>query len=81
MVPPGNTARNTSTGDLFLGWGLLFVFSFGLGFLLILVGTFSGLIASLPGSGQWMVRLKKGIGVLMILLGEYFLVEMGKLMF
>jgi len=69
-----------STGNILLGWSLLFVFSLGMGVLLVLVGTFSGLVAALPRSGEWMVKVKKGIGFLMIGLGEYFLIKMGELL-
>jgi thiol:disulfide interchange protein DsbD len=68
-----------STGNLLLGASLLFVFSFGMGTILILVGTFSGVLASLPRSGNWMVIIKKTMGVLMIGLAEYFLVQSGKM--
>jgi len=58
-------------------WGgtLLFVFALGLGFLLMLVGIFSGLLTSLPGAGIWMVRVKKTFGVAMLLIGAYFLYQ------
>ena len=69
-----------TTKNLLLGGSLLFVFSFGMGLLLILVGTFSGLMASLPRSGEWMVKMKKGMGLFMIGVGEYFLIKMGELM-
>lgn len=68
-----------TTGDILLGWSLLFVFSLGMGLILVLVGTFSGVMASLPQSGEWMVKIKKGMAVLMIALGEYFLIKMGEL--
>jgi cytochrome c-type biogenesis protein len=70
-----------STQDIFLGGGLLFVFALGMGAILLLVGTFSGVLAALPRSGNWMVKIKKAMGFLMIALGEYFLIEMGKLLF
>jgi thiol:disulfide interchange protein DsbD len=56
-------------------WGgtLLFVFALGLGLLLMLLGIFSGLLASLPKAGVWMDRIKKGFGVAMILIGGWFL--------
>lgn len=69
-----------TTRDAFLGGALLFVFAFGMGLLLIVVGTFTGVLASLPRSGEWMVKIKKAIGLLMIGLGEYFLIQMGRLM-
>lgn len=69
-----------TTQDVALGAGLLFVFAYGMSFLLIAVGTFSGVMASLPQSGEWMVKVKKGLGFVMILLGEYFLIKAGELM-
>lgn len=68
-----------STGNAALGAALLFVFAFGMGLLLIVVGTFSGLMASMPKSGKWMVTIKKGLGWLMIILAEYFFIQAGKL--
>jgi len=66
-----------STGNLFLGGSLLFVFSFGMGAILLVVGTFSGILASIPRSGYWMVIIKKTMGVFMIGLAEYFLIMAG----
>ena len=67
-----------STQNIILGGGLLFVFAFGMSILLILVGTFSGFLAALPQSGEWMVKVKKIMGIFMIGLGEYFLIKMGQ---
>jgi cytochrome c-type biogenesis protein len=64
-----------------LGITMLFAYAFGMGFLLILIGTFTGLLTSLPRSGEWMVRIKKVFGVMMIAIGEYFLIKAGQLMF
>jgi len=69
-----------STQDIIFGGSLLFVFAFGMGALLVLVGTFSGVLAALPKSGEWMVKIKKGLGLFMIGLGEYFLIKMGQLL-
>lgn len=63
-----------------LGIAMLFFYAFGMGFLLILIGTFAGLLTSLPRSGNWMVNIKKGFGIMMIIVGEYFLIKMGQLM-
>ena len=68
-----------STRDVMLGGLLLFVFAFGMGTILLAVGTFSGLMASIPRSGGWMVKIKKGMGFLMILLAEYFLIQAGRM--
>jgi cytochrome c-type biogenesis protein len=56
---------------------LLFIYGFGLGTLLILVGTFSGLASNLPKSGRWMDILKKIFGIMIILAGLYFLLFKG----
>ncbi len=56
-------------------WGglLMFAFSLGLGFLLLVVGIFSGLLASLPRAGAWMDWVKRGFGAAMIAVGAFFL--------
>ncbi|MDD5020487.1 MAG: cytochrome c biogenesis protein CcdA [Candidatus Omnitrophica bacterium] len=64
--------------NLFYGIFLLFSFAYGMGALLILAGTFSGLLAGMPKSGSWMYTVEKIGGVLLILAGEYFLVNMGR---
>ena len=69
-----------SSGNVVYGASLLFVFALGLGFLLLLLGTFAGLVTSLPKAGAWMDTIKKAFGFLMILVGEYFLIQMGRLM-
>lgn len=66
--------------NLFLGFSLLFIFSLGLGFLLMVVGTFTGLVVSIPKSGPWMVRIKQAFGVLLVLVAEFFLIQAGKSM-
>ncbi|MCX6357734.1 MAG: sulfite exporter TauE/SafE family protein [Candidatus Aureabacteria bacterium] len=59
------------------GVTLLFLFAFGMGTLQILLGTFSGLLSSMPRAGVWMVRIKHLFGWILILIGEYFLVTAG----
>ncbi|OPZ59018.1 MAG: Thiol:disulfide interchange protein DsbD precursor [Deltaproteobacteria bacterium ADurb.Bin510] len=61
-----------------LGMALLFCFALGLGSLLLIVGSFTGLLTSLPRSGAWLVRIKRGCGWLLLLLSEYFLITAGK---
>ncbi|KKL22408.1 hypothetical protein LCGC14_2435740 [marine sediment metagenome] len=63
--------------NVIYGMTLLFVFSIGLGTLLIIVGTFAGLMSSMPKTGKWSVAIKKIFGYLMIAAGEYFLVQAG----
>lgn len=57
---------------------LLFSFAYGMGSLLILTGTFSSLLVNMPKSGKWMYTVEKLGGVLLILAGEYFLINMGR---
>jgi cytochrome c-type biogenesis protein len=65
--------------NLLLGISLLFVFAFGMGTLLIIVGTFAGVIASLPKSGVWMTKIKILFGLILIGAAEYFLYTAGVL--
>jgi len=64
-----------------LGFLYLLVFSLGMCTLLIGVGLSAGMLSRLPRAGQWMVWVKRGFGVVMLLIGEYYLIEMGKLLF
>jgi len=66
--------------NLLFGFSLLFIFALGLGLLLIVLGTFTGLVATLPKSGPWLVRVKQAFGILLILVAEAFLVQAGKSM-
>jgi len=68
----------SKTQSVVLGGSLLFTFSLGLGTILLLLGISSGFIHKLPKSGKWMVYVKKGMGVLMILLAEYFFIKAGQ---
>ena len=65
--------------NLLLGMSLLFVFAFGMGTLLIIVGTFAGVIAALPQSGKWMTKIKLIFGLILIGAAEYFLYTVGTL--
>jgi len=69
-----------SKQNIFLGFSMLFSFALGLGFLLLIVGTFTGVLSSLPRSGGWMTSIKKGFGFFMIFIGEYFILKAGQLM-
>lgn len=64
--------------NLFYGVALLFSFAYGMGALLILAGTFSGILVNMPKSGRWMYTIEKIGGILLILAGEYFLINMGR---
>ena len=67
-----------SRQNVLFGTILLFVFSLGMGTLLIVLGSFTGVLTSLPKSGKWMVIIKKGLGWLMLAMAEYFLIQAGK---
>lgn len=66
--------------NIFHGASLLFVFAYGVGVSLILVGTFTGLLSRLPKSGRWLVFIKKFCGLVLLIAAEYFLVKAGSLM-
>lgn len=70
-----------SQQNIFHGISLMFIFSYGVGASLILVGTFSALIVLFPKSGKWMVRVKQFCGLILIIAAEYFLVKAGGLLF
>jgi thiol:disulfide interchange protein DsbD len=59
------------------GMSLMFVFALGLGTLLIIIGTFAQALAGIPRSGVWMTRINKLFGVILIGMGEYFLIRAG----
>ena len=58
---------------------LMFLFSYGVGASLILIGTFSGLLAQLPKSGSWLVRVKHLCGLILLFMAEYYLFKAGGL--
>ena len=64
-----------TTGNSFLGFWLMLTYAIGMGLLFILIGTFSGLISSLPQSGGWMYVLENIFGVVIIAMALYFLKE------
>lgn len=63
-----------------LGLVYLFAFSLGLTALLACVGLLSGVITALPRPGRWMVWVKRGGGVILIGMAEYYLVKMGSVL-
>jgi thiol:disulfide interchange protein DsbD len=71
----------STTKSYAFGSSLLFVYALGMGVLLMVIGTFAGMLSYLPKSGGWMEKVKKIFGWIMIAAGEYFLVQMGKSMF
>ncbi len=65
--------------NLIFGFFLLFTFAMGLGFLLILLGTFTGLVTSFPKSGPWLVRIKQAFAVFLVIVAEFFFIQAGRL--
>ncbi len=63
----------SQTRDLLMGFLIMFVFSLGMGVIFILVGTFTGIISSLPKGGKWMDYMKYLFSILLIVGGIYFL--------
>ena len=66
-----------STGSAWLGFVYLFVFSLGMTALLIIVGSFSGVLARLPRSGAWLIWMKRLAALIMIAMAEYYFIQMG----
>lgn len=56
-----------------LGIMTLFSFAFGMGVLLLLIGTFSGTLSMLPKAGAWMEEIKKVFGFFMLGVCVHFL--------
>ncbi len=64
-----------SKKNLFHGLSLLFVFAYGVGFSLILIGTFTGLLARLPKPGPWLVRIRQAFAGILFLTSAFFFVK------
>ena len=60
-------------GSIPLGIALLFTFALGLGLLFLVIGTFAGVLSSLPQVGAWMDTVKHVFGVILLAMGIYFL--------
>lgn len=76
----GGLLTLVATGqNIFWGALMLFAFAYGMGALIILVGTFTGLLASLPRSGLWMRRFQRFFAVVMIGAAEYFFIKAGEM--
>jgi len=67
--------QTRSTG---LGFLYLFVFSLGMTALLVAVGLSAGTLAALPKPGRWMAWVKKGAGVVILGMAEYYLIKAGQ---
>lgn len=61
-----------TTQSAVLGFFYLLVFSLGMMALLVVVGLFSGTVAALPRAGRWMTWIKKGAGLVMLVMAGYY---------
>ncbi|MFM8313341.1 MAG: cytochrome c biogenesis protein CcdA, partial [Deltaproteobacteria bacterium] len=60
------------TSNAFRGFIFFLSFSLGLGVLFLLIGGFSGVLAKLPRSGNWMLRVNRVLATLMIVAAGYY---------
>jgi thiol:disulfide interchange protein DsbD len=67
-----------ASGHPVFGATLLFTFALGMGLPVVALGTFAGVLTNLPKSGGWTVKVQRAFGVLLLLAGEYLLLEAGK---
>jgi len=76
------TLKNVQGTDYILqvvkGGVLLFLFGFGQGALILLAGTFTGVLYKLPKAGAWMEIIKKGFALLIIFTASLFFVFVGQ---
>lgn len=63
----------TALGSKLLGFVLLFTFGVGLSLPLLIIGSFSGALSTLPKAGMWMVEVKQFFGFMMLAMCLYFL--------
>jgi len=60
------------TGSPWLGFVVFFTLSLGLGLPLFFLALFSGSLDKLPGSGEWMLWVRKAMGWVLIGMAAYF---------
>jgi len=64
----------STTKNIFYGGFLLLSFSYGMGLIFILIGTFGVSFTGLPKPGKWMVAIKKICAAIIVLTGLYFII-------
>lgn len=62
----------TTKNNILYGVTLLFSFAFGMGLILILIGTFSALVIRLPKAGKWLTYVKRFGAAIILVTGVYF---------
>ncbi|HEU5170099.1 MAG TPA: cytochrome c biogenesis protein CcdA [Gemmatimonadales bacterium] len=70
----------TTTRSAALGFLYLLAFSLGMTALLLIVGLFSGMLGTLPRAGRWTLWTKRGAGVVLLAMAEYYFVRMGQVL-
>ena len=65
----------STTGNAWLGFVYLFVFSLGMTALLFVVGVSAGAANRLPKAGTWTMWIKKIAGVLMLAMSAYYVYQ------
>jgi len=63
----------STTKNIFYGGCLLLSFSYGMGVIFILIGTFGTSLTGLPKAGKWMIVIKKICAAIIVLAGTYFI--------
>ena len=63
----------SQTRDVLLGFLLTFIFSMGMGIIFLVVGTFSGVVSTMPKGGKWMDYVKYFFSVILMAGGVYIL--------
>jgi thiol:disulfide interchange protein DsbD len=66
------------TQNVVLGIFLMFSFALGMSTLLVVIGTFAGAVAVLPKSGKWLMSVKVLLGILVLVMAEYFVYRAGQ---
>jgi len=61
-----------TTGDLMLGFGLMFAFALGMGLLFFVLGLSTAAIARLPRQGAWMERVELLFGIAFLITAVYY---------
>lgn len=65
--------------NVLFGISLLFTYSVGMGLILIIIGTFAGVLMALPKAGPWLEKVRKFMGFVLLAIGMYFIFLAGKL--
>ena len=66
-------AHLSTKKNIFYGGFLLFCFSYGMGLIFILIGTFGAKLTGLPKPGKWMESIKRICAAAIVLSGIYFI--------